>query len=344
MSKQQKQQEATTNTSDYKGLPQLLHGVRWTQHLLAIIAEILILLSFAMSGMDANLGGIMTAIPWLKWLWAAMFALGIDAMFVIAWVRVRQCVVNHKWGGLVWNGLLAIGMSFIVFQPVAIQLLQQSLAISFDLALAQLGINIVILTYARALVAVFLGAVLALSNVETAMSNSSQSAVSNGRKRRVAIFDKMLDKVAPVVEDQETPKDGLFSQQAVLENEPKESPPEDTFVDTPEDTSEDREVDTLVDREVDTDEHTIVDIQEYRSGQLEDKLVDREVSPNPSTKVSPKVSTNPSTKVSTNNGRGTAQQKALGILKKNPGIGAGELAKKAGISRSYANKILAEAK
>ncbi len=106
MTKQQKQQEATTTTSDYKGLPQLLHGVRWTQHLLAIIAEILILLSFAMSGMDANLGGIMTAIPWLKWLWAAMFALGIDAMFVIAWVRVRQCAGAHNWGSLFWNILL----------------------------------------------------------------------------------------------------------------------------------------------------------------------------------------------------------------------------------------------
>ncbi len=338
MNKQQKQDVTTTTTSDYKGLPQLLHGVRWTQHLLAIIAEILILLSFAMSGMDANLGGIITAIPWLKWLWAAMFALGIDAMFVISWVRVRQCVVTHKWGGLVWNGLLAIGMSFIVFQPVAIQLLQQSLAISFDLALAQLGINIVILTYARALVAVFLGAVLALSNVETAMVDNSHE-VSTHPKRRVAIFDKILDKVAPVVEDQEEQKTDnpeLNSQQAAMENEPKEaahvdtdeSPEEDTFVDTPEDS------------EVDTDEHTIVDIQEYRSGQLEDTTVDNGVS----TKVSPKVSTKPSPKVSTNNGRGTAQQKALRILEKNPGIGAGELAKKAGISRSYANKILAEAK
>ncbi len=104
--------------------------------------------------------------------------------------------------------------------------------------------------------------------------------------------------------------------------------PEDTFVGTPEDSEEDTFVDT--------DEHTIVDIQEYRSGQKEDTTVDNEVS----TKVSPKVST----KVSTTTGRGTAQQKALRILKKNPGIGAGELARKAGISRSYANKILAEAK
>jgi hypothetical protein len=77
-----------------------------------------------------------------------------------------------------------------------LQLLQQSLSISFDQALAALGINIVILTYARALVAVFLGAVLALSNVETEMSDSSQS-VATRPKRRIAIFDKMLDRVAP---------------------------------------------------------------------------------------------------------------------------------------------------
>ena len=36
----------------YKQLRAFLYAVRWTQHLLAIIAEVLILLSFAMSGMD----------------------------------------------------------------------------------------------------------------------------------------------------------------------------------------------------------------------------------------------------------------------------------------------------
>jgi hypothetical protein len=156
----------TPTESQYKGLPQLLHAVRWSQHLLAIVAEVLILLSFAMSGMDVSLGGVMASIGFLKVLWAAMFALGIDTAFALSWVRVRQCAVNQRWGAFTANLLLALGMSFIVFQPVAIQLFQQSMSIDFTQAMARLGINLVALTYARAGVAVFLGAILAMTNRE----------------------------------------------------------------------------------------------------------------------------------------------------------------------------------
>jgi hypothetical protein len=158
----------------YKGLPRLLYAVRWSQHLLAIVAEILILLSFAMSGMDVSLGGVMAGIPALKVLWAAMFALGIDTAFALSWVRVRQCAINQRWGAFTANLLLALGMSYVVFAPVAIQLLQQSLNLDFNQSLARLGINIVILTYARSGVAVFLGAILAMTNVEGAMNEQPE--------------------------------------------------------------------------------------------------------------------------------------------------------------------------
>ena len=150
--------------SEYAGLGRLLYVVRWSQHLLAIIAEMLILLSFAMSGMDVSLGGSMASIPWLKVIWAAMFALGIDTAFALSWVRVRQHIVRRQWLGLIGNLLLALSMSFIIFEPIAIQLLQQSLNLNFNQAVASLGINLVFLTYARAGVAVFLGAILAITN------------------------------------------------------------------------------------------------------------------------------------------------------------------------------------
>lgn len=184
--------------SQYKGLPKILHSVRWTQHLLAIVAEVLILASFALSGMDVSLGGVMTGIPWLRWSWATAFALGIDTSFVIAWVRVRQCVTTRNWGAFSWNLLLAVGMAFIVFQPVAIQLLQQSLAINFSQALSQLGINITILVYARALVAVLLGAILAMTNVESAMIDQP-SSVSSGHRTFLPLKN-LLDRYAPVVD------------------------------------------------------------------------------------------------------------------------------------------------
>src|ERR1700674_3979311 len=95
------------HASEYRGLDTIIHTVRWLQHLLAIIAEVLILLSFAMSGMDVSLGGVMASVPWLKILWAAMFALGINTAFALSWVRVRQCVNCQQWWPLVWNMILA---------------------------------------------------------------------------------------------------------------------------------------------------------------------------------------------------------------------------------------------
>lgn len=189
------EEEAKAENTQYKGLGSLLHSVRWTQHLLAIIAEVLILLSFAMSGMDVSLGGVMAKVPLLKILWAAMFALGIDTAFALSWVRVRQCVVKHQWLALIWNILLALGMSVIVFQPLALQLLQQSLDMSFNQALASLGIDIVFLTYARSGVAVFLGAILAMTNVESEMEGKQVSTP----KRKLIWLETVLNKVAPIV-------------------------------------------------------------------------------------------------------------------------------------------------
>src|SRR5260221_4690526 len=153
----------------------LLRKVRSIQQYLAIGSEILILIAFAMSGMDTSVSGVMADIPFLKWFWAAVFALGIDTSFVISWVRCRQCVSNDKAHQLWWNVPVALGMSFVVWQPVMIQLLQQALNISFNQALNQLGLSIVTLIIARSIVAVVLGGILALTNVE-----SDQSAAQAG--------------------------------------------------------------------------------------------------------------------------------------------------------------------
>ena len=175
------------DTAHYKGLRRLLYTVRWTQHLLAIVAEVLILLSFAMSGMDVSLGGTMADIPWLKVLWAAMFALGIDTAFALSWVRVRQCVSCRQWLALIGNLLLALAMSVIVFQPLAIQLLQQSLDLNFNQAVASLGVNIIFLTYARSGVAVFLGAILAMTNVESGTPAHAAPAPTHPKRQFVRI-------------------------------------------------------------------------------------------------------------------------------------------------------------
>jgi hypothetical protein len=147
----------------YKYLPGLLRRVRWFQHLASIIAEALILLAFLASGMDISLSGVMANNAVIKWAWAAIFSLGVDTSFVISWVRCRQ--LGRSWH-LLWSIPMALGISFVVFEPVVIQLYQQALDVTFQQALDALGISLPILVHARAGVAVFLGAILALTNGE----------------------------------------------------------------------------------------------------------------------------------------------------------------------------------
>lgn len=180
-------------TDYYKGLGSLLHKVRWTQYLLAIVAEVLILLSFAMSGMDVSLGGIMASIPLLKILWAAMFALGIDTAFALSWVRVRRHLRYRQWLACIGNGLLALGMSFVIFEPVSIQLLQQSLDLNFNQAVVNLGVNIVLLIYARAGVAVFLGAILAITNTVDEAITVREPIQPKQRRVGVKKFPRWID-------------------------------------------------------------------------------------------------------------------------------------------------------
>src|SRR5260370_25004300 len=111
-----KQPEQQVN--HYKGLPRVLHWVRWAQRLAAIVGEILIRLALFASGMDSKVGGIMANVSGFKWAWAAIFSLGVDTSFVISWVRCRQ--YGKSWHQL-WSIPVALGMSFVVFQPVVIQ-------------------------------------------------------------------------------------------------------------------------------------------------------------------------------------------------------------------------------
>jgi hypothetical protein len=157
-----------------------------------------------MSGMDVSLGGVMASIPLLKILWAAMFAHGIDTAFALSWVRVRQCINNRQWWPLAWNMLLALSMSIIIFQPIAIQLMQQTLDISFNQAVTSLGSNIVLLTYARSAVAIFLGAILAMTNVEQPTVASTQPTTVRPQ-RSLLWFVKMPQQAEPTIIDETLP-------------------------------------------------------------------------------------------------------------------------------------------
>jgi len=182
--------------NSYKHLPALLHKIRWVQRFAAIIAEVLILLAFLASGMDISMGGVMANTAAIKWAWATIFSLGVDTSFVISWVRCRQ--LRRSWR-LLWNIPVALGISFVVFEPVVIQLYQQAMDASFNQALDHLGIDLTILVYARSAVAVLLGAILAVTNVE---SDLAEQPMVSGPKRRIVLFERLLNQVAPVVSEE----------------------------------------------------------------------------------------------------------------------------------------------
>ena len=172
------------NMDRYKYLPSLLHHIRWAQRFAAILAEALILIAFLASGMDVSMGGILANISAVKWAWAAIFSLGVDTSFVVSWVRCRE--LGRSWH-LLWSIPVALCISFVVFEPVVIQLLQQALDIEFSEALRQLGINITVLVYARAGVAVFLGAILAVTNVESGVAQPAKAV--RPPKQRFWLFE-----------------------------------------------------------------------------------------------------------------------------------------------------------
>src|SRR5258708_1560065 len=151
--------------NDYRGLKRTLRYVRGAQAYGAVFAELLILLVFLVSSADLSLGGRLATNGGLTYVWAFAFALGVETSFIMSWVRVGFHFLTKQWKGLLWSVPLALGLSFIQYQPVAIQNLQQATGVTFAQAAMDLGVNLNFLVYARSFVAVFLGAVLAVTSV-----------------------------------------------------------------------------------------------------------------------------------------------------------------------------------
>lgn len=149
---------------EYKGLKRTHHFVRGAQAYGAVIAELLILLVILLSSADATLGGRLAGNTVLTTTWAFIFALGVETSFILSWVRVGTFLYDKKYWQLTWAIPLALGLTYIAWQPLEISQLQSSMGVSFNQALSILGISMVFFIVIRSLVAVSLGAVLAVSN------------------------------------------------------------------------------------------------------------------------------------------------------------------------------------
>lgn len=191
---QQQAQEAKVSLDgQYPGLNGLSWAIGYLEAALAIISEPLLIGCASLAVIDFITAGRLLAIPFIMYLWAGSLAIAVTACFIVTWRRAIRAFSAHYYGAGIGLGLLGLALGVVDWAAIDVQSLQQTLGVSFISALAQLNLNIIFITHVRSAVAIAMAVVVAVSN-HTAVS----TAVAP--KRRLVFLDKMMDKIAPVVD------------------------------------------------------------------------------------------------------------------------------------------------
>lgn len=176
----------------YPGLNGISWFVGYAEQFLAVISEPLLLICAVIAVIDFLTGGQLLAVGLINYSWAGALAVAVTACFVVTWRRsIRAFTFNRYVAGVIL-AILGTLLGAVDFAAIAVQALQQTMHISFEQALNLLGLDVVIMTYIRSFVALAMMVVVAISN-----NVSITTAVAP--KRRLALWDKALDKFAPVV-------------------------------------------------------------------------------------------------------------------------------------------------
>jgi len=116
----------------------------------------------------------------------------VTASFIITWRRSATALHLNRYFLSICLAFLGILLGIVDCAALATKGLQQMLNIPFAQALTWLYLNPVLMVYIRSVVAVAILVVVALSN-HLAITTASAP------KRRLALWDKMLNQLAPVV-------------------------------------------------------------------------------------------------------------------------------------------------
>lgn len=177
----------------YPGLNGISWFVGYVEQFLAVMSEPLLLICAVIAVIDFLTGGQLLAVGIINYSWAGALAVAVTACFVVTWRRsIRAFTFNRYVAGIIL-AFLGTLLGAVDFAAIAVQALQQTMHISFEQALNLLGLDVVIMTYIRSFVALAMMVVVAISN-----NVSITTAVAP--KRRLALWDKMLDKLAPTVD------------------------------------------------------------------------------------------------------------------------------------------------
>jgi hypothetical protein len=198
MSRSQTEQPANPTRSldgEYPGLNSLTYAIGYLEQALSILSEPLLIGCSALAVVDFITGGGILALPLFTYLWASALAIAVTACFIVTWRRALRAFGQNRYVASFFLALLGMLLGLVDWTAVATQSLQQALHIGFVPALRALGVDVFWITNIRAAVAISMAIVVAISN-HTAVTTA------HAPKRRLAAWDSLLDRIAPVVEQQ----------------------------------------------------------------------------------------------------------------------------------------------
>jgi hypothetical protein len=204
MQQSEKQTTKARLDGNYPGLNGLSYGIGYLEQLLAILSEPLLISCAALAVVDFITGGRLLQLPAIMYIWAGSLAIAVSACFIVTWRRAIRAFTLNYYGAAIGLCVMGIALGLVDWAAIDVQSLQQTLGVSFTNALAQLNLNIILITHLRSAVAIAMAVVVAISN-HTAVTTAQRPA------RRLILVERILDRIAPVVEV--TPPGGVTIQE-----------------------------------------------------------------------------------------------------------------------------------
>src|SRR6266699_1615374 len=184
--------------NDYPELNGFKYAIGYLEQALNIASEPLLAACFVIAVIDVMTGGHLMDVEVVSYTWATALALAVTANFIITWRRSATALHLNRYGTSITLAILGVLLGIVDCAALAIKRLQQMLNIPFAQALTWLYLNPVLMVYIRSIVAVSILVVVALSN-------HLAITTAQAPKRRLTLWDKALNKLAPVVSSDQTP-------------------------------------------------------------------------------------------------------------------------------------------
>jgi hypothetical protein len=183
----------------YPMLKSLCFAINYLEQFLAVISEPLLIACAVLAVIDFITGGGLLASSIITYAFATTLAIAVSSVFIVTWRRAFSACVQGRLGIGITLALLGLTLGIVDWAAIDVQSFEQALHIPFISALSELNLNIIVLTHLRSAVVIAMTVVVALSN-HTMVTAAQRPPAS---KRRIILFDRVLNTIAPVVHDEQ---------------------------------------------------------------------------------------------------------------------------------------------